>query len=262
MNAYLIGQLNNRFSIIQTRSFLPVLFFVLMIASWHNTHLAIFSHLTLGIFLLAMFVFYRTYRNRLATEQTFLSSFLIALCSLIYAPFGIFIFVLWVGTAFLNSLSVRNTLAILIGFITPWILFTSIQWYLNENFAWLAYYTKSFTLNYAFLSIPIQEQIYLGAMLILSILIFVNIAANANHDSLQTKAYITLNMWIVIISFIASLFLTDTYTVFKPITAMSLAFLAAHPLSLRKSNYNSILFIIFVVLNIALVVSNIMLLPK
>jgi hypothetical protein len=261
-NAYLIGQLNNRFSIIQTRSFLPVLFFVTLIAAWHNTHLVLFSHIALSVFLLAIFVFLRTYRNRTATEQTFLSSFLIAICSLLYAPFSIFIVVLWIGTGILNSLSVRTFLAIIIGFITPWILFSATQWYIFESFEWVNTYEKSFTLNYTFFEIPLNEQIYMGAMLILAILVFVSIVANANRESLQTRAYINLNSWILVVSFLVSLFLKDSYTVFKPITAMSLAFLLAQPLSLRKSNYYSILFIIFIVLNITLVVSNIVMFPK
>ena len=87
LNAFLIAQLNNKFTIIRTRSFLPVFIFTMLIASWPSVHMLLSAHLALTLLIMSLFVFFEMYRDRNASEQAFLGSLLIATASLFIEPF-------------------------------------------------------------------------------------------------------------------------------------------------------------------------------
>jgi len=71
LNGFLVAQINNRFTIIRTRTFLPILIFLMLIATWSQTHVMIGSHLGLTLFILALFYFFSMSRDRRASEQAF-----------------------------------------------------------------------------------------------------------------------------------------------------------------------------------------------
>ena len=78
LNALLILQLNNRFTIIRTRTFMPVIIYLLLISVWKETHDLVSLHFTLSLIIGSFFVFFNMFRNKEATEQAFLGSFFIS----------------------------------------------------------------------------------------------------------------------------------------------------------------------------------------
>ena len=80
LNALLLGQINNRFTIIRSRTFLPVFIFIMLMGSWNETHLVNGSHLALTLFLFVLFYIFGVFRDKKASEQAFMGSFLLA-CS-------------------------------------------------------------------------------------------------------------------------------------------------------------------------------------
>lgn len=261
LNVFFISQLNNRYSIIRTRSFLPVLFFSMLIASWHNTHSIALAHLALSLFLIALYVFYGIYRNRNASEQAYTSSMLVALASLIYGPIILFIPVFWIGLSLLYSFSVRTFLATLLGTLTPWALFLAINYYTEPDLNWLYPIGESFQLGVEVLSRPINELIYLALLIIIAIIGLVGITSNINQDSMQTRALLNFNTILLFFSFAFTLLFTQMYFVFLPFVAMSYAILLSHPITIGKTEFYKIIFIVFIVINIAYIISNIILHP-
>jgi len=262
LNAFLIGQLNNKFTIIRTRSFLPVLFFVLLIATWHETHIIVVSHLALTLVLLSFFSIFRVYRNRNASEQAFLSCFLIALASIFVEPLMLYIPLIWLGLVFFHSMSLRNFLASIVGAITPWILYFAIRFYLQPDLLWLYSLSQSFEFGIPILNRPLNEIIYIGILIVLSAIGFVGLSSNLNQDSMQTRGLINFNTWFLLLSFVYSMVFVRQFFVFLPFIGVGLAILLAHPLTLKKSNFFGYIFLIFIIVNIVFVVSNLILIPE
>ncbi len=262
LNAFIIGQLNNKYTIIRTRSFLPVLFFLLLMASWHETHTIVVSHLALSLILLAFFAIFKVYRNRNASEQAFLSSFLIALASIFIEPLLLYIPLIWIGLVLFHSMSLRNFLATIVGVLTPWILYGAVRFYYQPDLSWVMSIGESFQLGTPLLGRPLNEMIYIAIIFVLSIIGLVGLSANLNQDSMQTRGLINFNTWFLVLSFIYSMIFIRQFFVFLPFIGVGIAILLAHPLTLKKSNFFTYLFLIFIVVNILFVVSNLILYPK
>ncbi len=262
LNAFLIGQLNNKYTIIRTRSFLPVLFFVLLMASWHETHTIVVSHIALTLVLLSFFVIFSVYRNRAASEQAFLSSFLIALASIFIEPIILFIPLIWVGLLLFHSMSFRIFLATIFGLLTPWILYLSIRLYLQPDLDWILNIRDSFQLGLPVLGRPLNEIIYMAVLFVLSVIGLVGLSSNLNQDSMQTRSLINFNTWLLALSFVFSMLFVRQFFVFLPFIGVGLSILLAHPLTLKKANFYTIIFVIFIFINILFVVSNLILIPR
>lgn len=262
LNAFIIGQLNNKYTIIRTRSFLPVLFFVLLMASWHETHTVVISHIALSLILLSFFAIFRVYRNRNASEQAFLSSFLIALASIFIEPLILFIPLIWIGLILFHSMSLRNFLATIVGVITPWILYAAVKLYYQPDLTWLLSISESFQLGIPILGRPLNELIYIAIIFVLSIIGLVGLSANINQDSMQTRGLMNFNTWFLVLSFVYSMIFVRQFFVFLPFIGVGIAILLAHPLTLKKSNFFTYLFLIFIFVNIIFVISNLILNPR
>lgn len=262
LNAFLISQLNNRYTIIRTRSFLPVMFFLLLMASWHETHLFVLLHIALTFFLLAMFVIFSVYRDRNASEQAFLSSFLIAVASTLFEPLILYIPLIWVGLILFHSFSLRNFLATLIGVVSPWLIYIAIRYYFQPDLNWLVNITSSFEFGLPLLSRPLNEIIYVITLFVVLVLGIAGLTSNINQDSMQTRSLINFNIWLLALSFLFSMFLKNHYMIFMPFVGLSYAILLSHPLTLKKSNFYGYVFVGFIVVNLAFVISNMILLAK
>jgi hypothetical protein len=262
LNAFLIGQLNNKYTIIRTRSFLPVLFFVLLMASWHETHTIVVSHIALTLVLFSFFVIFSVYRNRAASEQAFLSSFLIALASIFIEPIILFIPLIWVGLLLFHSMSFRIFLATIFGLLTPWILYLSIRLYFQPDLDWILNIRDSFQLGLPVLGRPLNEIIYMAVLFVLSVIGLVGLSSNLNQDSMQTRSLINFNTWLLALSFVFSMLFVRQFFVFLPFIGVGLSILLAHPLTLKKANFYTIIFVIFIFVNILFVISNLILIPR
>lgn len=261
LNAILIGQLNNKYTIIRTRSFLPVLFFVLLMASWHETHIIVHSHLALTLVLLSFFVIFGVYRNRLATEQAFLSSFLIALASVFIEPILLFIPLIWVGLLLFHSMSFRNFLATVLGLLTPWILYLSIRLYFQPDLDWIFHIRDSFEIGITVLDRPMNELIYMAVLFVVSIVGLVGVSSNLNQDSMQTRSLVVFITWLLVLSIVISVLFVRQFFVFLPFIGFGLSVLLAHPLTLKRANFYAVIFIVFIAINIIFVLSNLILKP-
>lgn len=261
-NAFLIGQLNNRHTIIRTRSFLPVMFFLLLMSCWHETHLFISIHIALSFFILALFVIFGVYRNRSASEQAFLSSFLIAVASIMFLPVILFIPLIWAGLILFHSFSLRNLLATFIGVIAPWIIYIAVRYYYQPDLSWLISLTDNFEFGLPLLTRPLNEIIYVIALFIVLVLGIAGLTSNLNQDSMQTRSFINFILWLLILSFVFSMIFKNYFMIFMPFVGFSYAILLSHPLTLKKSKFYGYVFIGFIAVNLAFVISNIIIAAK
>lgn len=256
LNTFLLVQLNTKFSLIRTRTFLPVLIYLVLIAVWSLAGITVVNHFTLTLIIIALFIFMNMYRNKQGVEQAFAGSLILATGSLFSCEFIMLLPAFWIGFIMFQSMSLRTFLASLFGAITPWILYISVRFYLQPDVNLLTELLSNFKTTFTFTAPSINLIIYASSLLILILIGLVGFLNNLHSDSIQTRQSLKLFVVLFFTSIIITILLSTNITALLPLIAMSYAMIISHPLSLQKNNFNSIIFIIFLVINIFYVFIN------
>lgn len=259
LNAFLIAQLNNRFTIIRNRTFIPVFVFLMLMSVAGQTHQLPGAHFALTLLLIALFVFFNMFRDKQASEQAFLGSLLIATGSLFIEPILLFLAVCWMGMIRFGSFSLRTFLASVFGGLVPWIFYFTIRYYFEPDLLWINTLFTGFETGFTLFERPVNELIYLACMTLIIITGLVGLYSNLHGDSIQSRAKLNFLTIILIFSFAFSNVFVNCYAIFIPFTLMAYAVLIAHPLTLKPNGFYAILFIVLVIINLAYLASNLIL---
>lgn len=256
LNSVLIFQLNNKFTIIRARTFLPVFIFNFLIGVFYETHVLFGAHLALTLTIISFFMFFEMFRNSDASEHAFLGTLFITLGSLFAKPLIFVIPLCWLGFVQFKSFSLRTFLASVFGMLLPWIFYFAISYYFHPDWLWINKLLHGFNIEFTISQRPLNEIIYLAAMILLVFVALGGLYPNMHNDSIQTRAKLVFLSYILFGVFALSMIFSHSYFTFTPFLAMAISLLMSHPLTLRQGNFYSIIFIIFVVVNLAFVVSN------
>ncbi len=254
LNAFLIAQINNKFTIIRIRTFLPLLIFLLLMGTWYPTHAQISSQIALTLFIFAVFNFFNMLRDIKASEQAFLGSLLISVSSLFINQFIFLIPVCWIGFMLFQSLSFRTFLASLMGTLAPWILYFSTIYFINPDVDLFHGIAKNLTTEFNFSAFTLVQYIYAGLMTIILIIGIVGVSSLSRSDAIHTRNKLNFLFFLLVSLAILSIIFMNQFTYFLPLIAFIYALLLSHPLTLSQSNFYGILFVIFCVLNLTFIV--------
>lgn len=255
-NAFLLAQLNNKYTFIRTRTFLPILIFLLLLSSWQETHITNGSHITLTLIIVSLFYIFDMHRNRMAVEQAFMSTFFISLSSIIINPLIFLIPAFWIGFLQLKCLSFKTFTASLFGTITPWIFYFSIALYFQPSIHVLDFIQQNTISPLDIESLKLSNIIYIGALAISVIITLVGMFSLYNRDAIHTRNKLSFLLILLITVCAISLIFHNQVVSFFPLIALCIAILTSHPFTLKQNNFYSLLFIIFVIINIAHIISN------
>ena len=254
LNSFLIAQINNKFTIIRTRTFLPIFCFLLLMSCWYPTHTALTSQVALTLFIFAVFNFFNMLRDNKASEQAFLGSLLISVSSLLINQFIFLIPVCWIGFVIFQSLSLRTFLASVMGTLAPWILYLSVVFLLNPAENLQQMFSTILNFNFTFISFTLVEYIYAGLMVVILIISVVGVSTMSRSDAIHTRNKLNFLLFLLVSLAILSIVFMNQFVSFLPLIAFIYALLLSHPLTLSQNNFYGILFSIFCVLNLAFVV--------
>ena len=255
LNAFLIAQINNRFTVIRTRTFLPILIFLLLMATWSQTHIAVSSHLAVTLFIFAIFYFFSMSRDRKASEQAFMGSFLISISSILINQLAFLIPVCWIGFIIFQSFSLRTFLASVFGALTPWILFLSASYLINPNVNFNQVFILNLNFESNFSAFSIAEIIYSVGISVIMIISIFGMYSISNSDAINTRNKLNFLVFLLISLSVLSFIFHNQFISFLPFIALVYAMLISHPLTLKQNNFYGILFIIFCLLNVSFVIS-------
>ncbi|HEY5507814.1 MAG TPA: DUF6427 family protein [Paludibacter sp.] len=255
LNAFLITQLNNKFTFIRTRTFLPIFIFLLLLGSWNETHIANGSHLALSLFILALFSIFGMYRNGRTVEQALMGSFLISLSSIIINPLIFLIPVCWIGFIILQSFSLRTFLASVFGAIIPWILYLSVVYYLHPTIQILDFAKQNVISGFDITTYALPNLIYASLLALIMIICLAGMFSSYSRDAIHTRSNLRFLVLILFAVTLLSIVFEQQSTSFLPFIALAFSFLAAHPFTLKQNNFFGILFFIFIALNIIFIIS-------
>ena len=131
--AFLLPVINTQNNLIEKRSYLPALFFILS-SGWISGIQQI-SPALLGLFFIALgfMRFFYVFRENKNISALFDSGFLFTLGSLFYLPFIVLIFVVWIGLLIFRYTGWRDWFISLSGFLTPWWILYGIQFFITGS---------------------------------------------------------------------------------------------------------------------------------
>ncbi len=251
LNSVLILKINKKFSIIRTRTYLPVFFYGLFILVWNSSHQLIYPHFSLSLFLLSILTLLNTYKNRKSVLSIFWTSLFTGFITIINPIFLYLMLILWLGMVMLQSFSFKTFLASIIALIIPWTYFLVYQIYKGSEIIVLdklaAILNAKPITNY----ISFYDKIYLFTINIILIITLIGFYSNLLRDSIRTRKninYFVLSL-ILILSF--SMIFPFSLLVLMPFIAFFMAYLFAHFFSLNQSLFYTILFYIVLLFNIA-----------
>ena len=256
LNAFLLAQINNKFTIIRIRTFLPILIFMILMAVWYPTHTQIYPTIALTLCILALFSFFSMLRNNKASEQAFLGSFLISAGSLMINQYIFLIPVCWIGFIIFQCMSLRTFLASFMGALAPWILYLSTMYFINPSTNLYRLFAVNISFGFNFSTYTLVQFIYAGTLVIIFVFGLIGLISMSRSDAIQTRNKLNFLMFLMVsISFLSVIFMNQL-TDFLPLIALIYALLLSHPLTLsQNNNINGILFIAFIVINLAFIFS-------
>ncbi len=255
LNAFLIAQINNRFTIIRTRTFLPILIFIMLMSCWNQTHTSLVANLGLTFFVLALFNFFTMSRDRKASEQAFMGSFLISLTSLLINPLIFIIPVCWIGFMMFQCFSLRTFLASVFGTLSPWILFMAVIYSQHPESDFSQIFNLKINIDLSLSTFSLSEIVYSASIGLIMIISVVGLYSITNSDAINTRNKLNFLLFLLISLFVLSFIFRNQFILFLPILALVYSMLISHPLTLKQNNFYGILFLVFCLINIAFVIS-------
>lgn len=251
LNSMIIAQMNNRFTIIRTRTFVPTFIYLLISVCWLPVYGNYVATLGASFALLALYLCLGMYKDKKSVEQAFLSFFSLALSASLVPEFIVLTVVFWIGFAVLNSLSLKVFFASVFGILTPWILYFSFQLLIIGHIE-ISPDVQQFVVQYSVLDYKnVPAFVYAAFMLFVLFVSLVQITANSRQDSIQTRHMLNFIKILMFVMLLLFLFRYFGFASFMPFTAILFAILSGHVFTLFKSLFNSIIFIAFCVVNFA-----------
>jgi hypothetical protein len=253
INSLAMAQLNNKFTIIRARTFMPQFVFLFLSVCWLPVHGNYLSQIALFFILTAISITFNMYKDNRAVEQAFLSFFLISIASLLIPEYAVLIIAFWCGYFYLNCFSGKTFFAGLWGFLTPWILLFSMFYFFwsQNNFTsfFQGFNTQYFTLNAD--DIPIV--VYISVMILILIVAVFQMMNKSHQDNIQTRNELNFIRLIGVFTLLLLVFRFANYNAYLPLIAMVYALLVAYSFTLIKNLFNSLFFILFCAVNLLFV---------
>jgi len=130
--AGIINRLNNRYFLLESRTYLPSLIYILLCSIYplQNLHPILFSNLFLLICLNKIF---SSYREENRWSNFFDAGILISLASLFYIKYAFFVVIIWFSLFILRPFRGREWLLSIIGFILPYVFVITYFFAFEEN---------------------------------------------------------------------------------------------------------------------------------
>jgi hypothetical protein len=243
LNSMIIAQMNNRFAIIRTRTFMPPFIYLLLSVCWLPAYGNYVAALGSMFVLLGLYLSLGMYKDK-NVEIAFLSFFFLALSSFLIHEFVILTLIFWIGFAILNSFSGRVFFASVFGFLAPWILFFAIHYYFfNQTF--FIPQVQEFVLNFSLFGVDaLILFIYVIILIFVLVVSLFQITANSRQDSIQTRNILNFFKLLIISLSLLLIFRNSGFISYLPLVAIVFSLITSYIFTLLKNTFNYIVFLV------------------
>ena len=242
---YLMIEANTTFTLIRTRSTLPVCIYGWLASSLLFLHPFTWSNWVPLVFILSVYQLFRSYESPSPTYPIYHAFLLIGLGSLALPQFMVFALLLWGSMIPFRAMNGKSFLASLIGLVTPyWFLF-GYAFYFDQMPLFLAPLQEIihfYPIDFSYLnSTEIISWAVITTMLIISSIHYGQIAY---MDKTRTRIYHTFLVyaggWTTLLSILQPIHLHT----WLHIQLICMAFLTGHLFTLTRNRFSGIFFIV------------------
>lgn len=252
--AFLVMQINNRYSFIRVRTMLPAPFFIILISGFtrlHTLHPVYFSAIFI---LIGIYRFFSAFDKAKPYSAVFDAGLLLGIASLFYfnviALFPAFFFGIGILT---RETRWRSFVILLLGTLLPFILALGYS-FLNDNFLRLLKVFELSTLtpnNHFRGNIPLH--VYLGFLILLTFLGSIRIIQQYDSKKVSTRKFFTFFFFFFVCSLASFAFIPATSQEMLVIMAIPVTFLVSNFFVFLKSRFwGELLFSLFLLFVAAL----------
>ncbi len=248
--AFLLVRLNTRFIIINNRTYLPALIYILIVSGIPDIQKLNPALIATFLMLLIIEQILDSYRFENLFYGFFTAAFFLGIGCLVYPFFTFYLITLWAGIILLRKFNWREWVFSIMGLITPFLFTFSYYYILEDKPAYVfEQYAPFFSHSYDFTGYTPQVYIFIGiitfVMLIASQFL---LQAYSARKILSRRAY-SLLLWLFLNS-LALFFLVDQASVeIIYIAAIPLAFLLSNYLVFVKATFWGNLFLLLLLLS-------------
>lgn len=256
LNTFLLTQLNTKYSLIRSRTFLHAFLFLMSVSVWSAFDISATDHLAVTFLLISLLMFMGMYRDKFSIRNAFTGSMFIGISSFFSPPLIYLLPAIWIGFFMFQCMNLRIFLASISGIFTPWIFYLSINLHFQPEDLWLNELKNNLSPSFPDTFLPIYVVIFASITLILLLIGIGGFFNSLRFDSIQIRQRMKLFLWLLLFSVLIGVFFSAKIPVFLAISAISFSMIMAHTLTLQKNLLNSLLLIILILVNIAFVVIN------
>lgn len=228
--SFLILKLNVQYAFIRSRTFLPPSLFLLITSGMADLRAMHPVYLAALFLILSIDRIFNTYDKESVHSNAFDSGVFLAIGSLFYFNLVFFFPLLWISFIILRpNVNWREYILTTLGFILPW--FAALAYYLvTDGTEELIQTIKAnFTLHQVFLRENLPIQIYIGFLVLLTILASLFLLTQYDGKKISSRRYFKTFFWIFLISVIL--------VVANPSVSEEIIIILAIPLTYLISNY-------------------------
>ena len=241
--SFFILRLNTAYAFIRIRTFLPSNIFVLIVSgllTMHSLHPVYFALLFL---MLSVNCIFQSYEKKKFHNNAFDAGFFIGIGSLFYFNLIFFFPVSWIGFLLIKKRPEwRNFALPVLGAFVPWLFAWSYYFLTNQSNIFFDTISTNFITDNHFLRGNISVQIYLGFLVLLTLLGSVFLLNQYDEKKISTRKYFQIFFLIFLIAFVLLLAVPAVSKEILIIMALPLTFLISNYLIYLKRKFWSNLF--------------------
>lgn len=229
VQSFLIVRINLDFSIINERTFMPALFYILIVNSYLPLQRMTPLLIAGIILLLTLEVMFNSFRKQKAIAHFFNAGFLIGLGSLFYFHFIFMLLLVFVGLGVFRPFVWREWLVTIVGFFAPVLLMLAFEFVIQHDIiALLQKYEEAFKFQRYKASYSLENYIFFGYFALLLVAAIAKLTRSAKFKIRTRKIFIVF-LWLTVLTMIMFFLI--------PSASAELLFILAIPVSFILTNY-------------------------
>ena len=249
--ALLITQINNKYSFINTRSFLHTFLFLLLSTSLVTTHGNYLTYLAALLVMYSIYLFFDNYGKENGTEIAFLGFIFLGLSVFVVPEFILLIPLFWIGFYQIRALSFRTFFASIFGFLAPWL---AIYVYIYFSTNQLYFYPEFLSVfnNLSIIHFKNTQSIIYGVFILVIILILLtNVASRTNREAIKTRKMLFFFQTIGFGLLLLIVFASPNFRAYIPLGLSIFSIFASYTFTFQRSFFYSILFILLCLVSVS-----------
>lgn len=228
--AFLILKLNVQYSFLRVKTILPPSLFILITSGIPDLHAMHPGYPATLFLILSLDRIFDSYDKETFHSNAFDAGIFLAIGSLFYLNLVFFFPILWFGFMILKQkVNWREYVLSAIGFLLPWLAALGYYFVAGKQDEWVQIIRENLTSHQMFLRENLPDQLYVGYLLLLTILGSIFLLSQYDDKRISSRKYFKIFFWIFLISMVM--------VAAHRAVSQEIILLAAFPLTYLLSNY-------------------------